>query len=301
MDEVEQERGAVGPPVAHDDVTVEVELEPLEVVRREVPDCWSRVTVAFVLARETLVAGNGRPAASSQRHPSIELLSDDRTRARVDNAERWMDEVAVLGMLEAKQLAVRGERSTEEPFQLGAPEPHRASGTVDLPCAAAVDRDVDGEALAVGDRRDDDPRRLGEPFAPAVRHAVEEERRLASVERLHVPAAGLVATLVLEPENALALERRDGIDEAHRMVGHLPSCARLGIERVDLPDAGLVGDVDGVTRSGGRPFGEIRDGGSKALFPGGRAHRGEATNRESKPPGREADGFRDFARSGRPR
>ena len=249
MDVVEQERGAVGPPVAHEDLTVEVELEPLEVARLEVPDRRPRVAVAFVVARETLVAGNGRPAASGQRHPLVELLADGRARARVDHAERWMDEVAVLRMLEAEQRAVRGERPAEESLQVDAPEPHRAIGTVDRPCGAAVDRDVDGEALAVGDRRDDDPRRLGEPFAPSVRHAVEEERRLASVERLHVPAAGLVATLVLEPENALAVERRDGVDEAHRVVGHLPARARLGIERVDLPDAGLVRDVDGVARS----------------------------------------------------
>ena len=69
VDVVEQERGAVGPPVAHEDLTVEVELEPLEVARLEVPDRGPSVAVAFVVARETLVTGHGRPAASGQRHP----------------------------------------------------------------------------------------------------------------------------------------------------------------------------------------------------------------------------------------
>ncbi len=202
-----------------------------------------------MVARETLVSGHGRPAASGQRHSLVEQLADDRAGARIDHAKRGVYEVAVLRVLEAEQRAVRGERPAEESVRFDAPEPHRAIGAVDRPCGAAVDRDVDGEALAVGDRRDDDPRRLGEPFVPSVRHAVEEERRLASVERLHVPAAGLVAALVLEPENALAVERRDGVDETHRMVGHLPALAGLGVERVDLPDAGLVRDVDGATRS----------------------------------------------------
>ena len=205
-----------------------------------------RVAVALVVARETLIAGHGRPAASGERHPLVELLADRFARARVDDAERWVDEVAVLGVLEAEQRAVRGERPAEKSPRLDAPEPHRVIGAVDRLCRAAVDRHVDGEALAIGDRRDDDPRCLREPFVPAVRHAVEEQRRLASVERLHVPAAGLVAALVLEPENAVAVERRDGVDETDGMVGHLPARAGLGVERVDLPDARLVRDVDGV-------------------------------------------------------
>ena len=190
-----------------------------------------------------------------------------------------MDEVAALPVLQAEQRAVGGERPAEESLRLSAPEPHGAVGAVDRPCGATVDRDVDGKALAVRDPGDDDPGRLGEPLAPSVRHPVEEECRLAAVEGLHVPAAGLVATLVLEPEDPFAVERRDGIDEADRVVGHLPARAGLGVQRVNLPDAGLVRHVDGVTWSGRRPLREVRDRCSKALFPCRLAHRGEATDR----------------------
>src|SRR5688572_3994513 len=96
---------------------------------------------------------------------------------------------------------------------------------------AAIEGDVDREAVAVGDRCDDDSGGLREPLAPAVRHAVEKERRLAAREGLHVPAAGLVAALVLKPENALAVQRGDGIDETHRVIRHLTTRARLTVER----------------------------------------------------------------------
>ena len=81
---------------------------------REVPEPRPLVAFPLVLECEPLVAGHGRPALGFERHPLVDLLADGVAGARVDHAERRMDEVAVLGVLEAEQRAVRGERAAEE-------------------------------------------------------------------------------------------------------------------------------------------------------------------------------------------
>ena len=85
-----------------------------------------------------------------------------------------MDEIAVLGVLEAEQRAVRREGAPQEAIPVGASEAYRRVRAVDDLGLAAVERDVDREAVAIGDRRHHDPGRLRESLVPAVRHAVEE-------------------------------------------------------------------------------------------------------------------------------
>ena len=165
-----------------------------------------------------------------------------------------MDEVAVLGMLEAEQRSVRREGAPQEAFPVGASESHRPVSPVDDLRLAALQRDVDREAVAIGDRRRHDPRRLCESLVPSMRHAVEKRRGVAAVERLHLPAAGLVAALVLEPQHTLAVEGRNGVDEPDRMSRHLATVIGVRVEGVHLPDPGLVRDVDGVPRRGRRPL-----------------------------------------------
>jgi hypothetical protein len=52
------------------------------------------------------------------------------------------------------------------------------------------------------------------------------------VERLDYPRAGFVSTLVLEPEDALAIERRKPVDDADRVVAGLAGSAGVRVERL---------------------------------------------------------------------
>ncbi len=79
--------------------------------------------------------------------------------------------------------------------------------------------------------------------------------------------AGLVAGLVLEPEDAFAVEARNRVDQPDRMVRDLPARAGVHVERVDLPAAGLVRRVDRASGSRRRPLREVRQGCTEALLP----------------------------------
>jgi len=70
-----------------------------------------------------------------------------------------------------------------------------------------------------------------------VRDAIEERSPLSSVEWLDHPMSGLVSGLVLEPQHAFAVERRQRLHESDGVVARPPGDARLGVEGVDLPAA----------------------------------------------------------------
>ncbi len=208
----EKKSGSVRPPVGDGDRPAEIDSEIRALAGREVPDPRLLISVPLVRERESRVTGDRRPAASSERHPVIEQLTDGDSGARIDDAQRRVNQVAVLGMLEAEQASVRRERSAEEATVVRACERHRFGGAVDLSRRCAVQRHMNREPVAIRDRDDDDSRRLRQPVAPAVRNALEKRLRFAAVERLHQPAARLVAGLVLKPEHAFAVEGRHGVD-----------------------------------------------------------------------------------------
>ena len=137
-----------------------------------------------------------------------------------------MDEIAVLGMLEAEQRPVRGERTPQEPTFVDAAQADRLRGAVDLARRGAFDGHVDGESVAVAQAGRDDARRLRQTFAPAVRNAIEKHARVAPAEGLHEPAPGLVAALVLEPDHALPVERGCAVHDTHRVIGDCAAARR---------------------------------------------------------------------------
>ena len=190
-----------------------------------------------------------------------------------------MDQVAVLGVLQAEMRSIRGQRAEQEAAFVDAAESNRFGGAVHLASLGSVQRDVHGKALAVAQAGSHDPLRLRQPFAPPVANAFQECAGLAAAEWLHEPAAGLVAALVLKPDDSLAVECRCSVDHAHRVIGDLAMCARAGIPRVDLPDAGLVRGEDDSVGSVRGPLREERDRGTEALLPGLEAHLREANSR----------------------
>src|SRR5205814_6009009 len=119
-----------------------------------------------------------------------------------------MNQVTVLGVLEAEQRTVGREAAARETALVDASEPNGFSGAIHLGRASTVETDVDRESVAIADAGGDDPRRLGEPFVPAVRDAFEECSSRSSEEGLHEPASGFVSGRVVEPEHAFSVERR---------------------------------------------------------------------------------------------
>ena len=181
-----------------------------------------------------------------------------------------MDEVAVLRVLEAEQRPVRREGAAEEAGLVRAPEAKGLGRAVELARGCAVERHVHREPVAVADAGDDDSRRLREALVPAVRDALEERSRLAARERLDEPLPGLVAGLVLEPEDALAVERRRAVEQADGVVRDLPARVVREIPRVHLPHAGLVRRVHDPVGGVRRPLREEPERRAEASLPGRR-------------------------------
>ena len=225
----QQERVAVGPPVSDSGRSLQSDIEVRALAGREVPDAGAIVALPLVREREPCVTGDRRPALRVERQPLVEEVSDDRAGPRIDDPQRRMDQVAVLGVLVTEQRTVARQRAAQEAAVVVPTEPHGVAGAMELMRASAVERYVDGEAVSIGGRRDDDSRSLREALVPAVRDAVEERSRLASEERLREPLAGLVAGLVLEPEHAFAVEARNRVDQPDWMVRYL--AARAGVRR----------------------------------------------------------------------
>src|SRR5207249_7094989 len=132
----------------------------------------------------------------------------------------------------------------EESTLVEAADANRLGRPVDLRCRTAVERDVDGESVAVADCRRYDPGGLGKALVPAIRNTFQKRSGLASREGLHEPATGLIAGLVLEPQDPLPVESRGSIDHADDAVGHLTTLAARRLPGIQLPDARLVGGVD---------------------------------------------------------
>src|SRR5882724_271821 len=112
-----------------------------------------------------------------------------------------MDEVTVLGVLQAEQRAVGREPAAAKAMLVDAADANGFPRSIHLHRRASPERDVDGESVEVADSRRHDPRGLREAFAPAIGYALQERLRLPSRERLHDPAARLIAGLVFEPED----------------------------------------------------------------------------------------------------
>jgi len=269
---LEQEHGAVGPPVLGEHGALEVDTEIVPLAGRKVPEPGPLVALPVVIEREALIARDRRPALRDDRRPLVEEFADRRPGAWVDHTKCGMEEIPVFSVFETEQRAVRREAPLEEAAHLHASDPERLRGDRKPSSRLVVDRDVDRESVAVADSQCDDPWCLGQALTPPMRDAFEEGLHLAPVEWLDEPASGLVAGLVFEPEDPLAVEGRRAVDQADRVIRHLAEGVRWNVPGMQLPRAGFVRRVDDGVRRLGRPLGKKRDRRAEALLPKRESH-----------------------------
>ena len=180
-----------------------------------------------------------------------------------------MDQVAVLGVLQAEERAVRGQRAAQEPSLVDAAEANRLGRAVDLAGRRSIERDVHGEPVAVAESGGDDARRLGEPLAPAVRDAVEERAR--SRRRRTAARASGPTRRRSRPGTRGRLRRRASASRRSRPTGSSVTWRRVPVSRSQAwtcQTPGLVRRVHDALRARRRPLGKERDGRAEALLPG---------------------------------
>ena len=238
-----QQGAAVGPPVLDEDTALEIHREVVPLAGLEIPDPGSLVALALVIEGQPLVARHRRPALRHQRHAVVRQLADRSPGARIDDLERRMDQVAVLGVLQAQERAVGRQRSSQESGFVDAAEANGLGRAVDLARSGSVERDIHAESVWLADPRGDDARRLSQTLVPAVRDALEQPCRLSAGERLYEPASRFGAGLVLKPEDALSVERWRAVDHANLVVRDLTTRAGVPVPCVHLPPAGLIGRI----------------------------------------------------------
>ena len=236
----------------------------------EVPDRRARVALALVVEGEPLVAGDGRPALRGQRHSLVELVADGRAGSRIEDAERRVDEVAVLGVLEAEQRAVRGEAAAQE--ALASTPPSAPIGRRGAGSAAPVRRPATRRRRSRRDPRSP-RRRFPEPARAPRSSRAERPRgsaRLASGERLHEPACP-TRRRVSSWNQSTPSPSSVGARRSGRPGGRSPAVARRSRCPACAPARRRTRSRRRRRVAGRRrPLRQIRDGRAKALLPGRR-------------------------------
>jgi hypothetical protein len=100
-----------------------------------------------------------------------------------------MNQVPVLGELDAEQRAVGGKRAAREAALVDAPEANGFRRAVHLFGTLSVASDVEREPVEVADGGGAEPGSLREPFVQSDRTPHEEGMGFSAGERLHEPAA----------------------------------------------------------------------------------------------------------------
>jgi hypothetical protein len=255
----QQQRAGVGPPVGHLDLAGEVDVQVDALAATGVPDGGPQAPGPLVQQRQPPVARHRREAGGEQAVAlAVPQVGDRRHRLGVEGAQRRVQVVAVLGVVDHQQAAVAGHVG-----QL-----HHLAVAVQLGGAAAELADAHREAVPA--RQPDRHPALGaerEPGAPGRLHVGQQRRDLAAVERLLQPAADLVALGVLEPDDLRAVGGHRARHHAGGVLGDLAVPAAGAVPGVDLPGARQVRGVDEVLGSVERPPRQGERGGAVALLP----------------------------------
>ena len=121
-----EERGGVGPPSHGEDPAGQIDVQVSAVAAAHVPDRGPLERPQFAREGESLVPRHRRPRDGVEVAALVLELADHLARARVEHPERRMQEVAVLGVLDAHEGAVGGEPAAEPRLQ----RPHPGRGLV---------------------------------------------------------------------------------------------------------------------------------------------------------------------------
>ena len=233
----EQERGPVRPPVGRLDEAVQLEAQLHDVPGPGVPDGGPALALALVADGHALIAGDRRPREGCEIEALVAELSDGRPRARVDDAQRLVQQVAVLGVLDADERLVRGQPGLLDAACGDARRPGEADRfgvTMEQPRGGAKARrlgDPDREAVHPADRRDRALPAEGEALVPARWEALERvglgtAHRQPTLERgAHEPAR-LVAGEVAEPDDTRPVSADVAAEHAHGLIGDAPAGPR---------------------------------------------------------------------------
>ncbi len=162
-------------------------------------------------------------------------LAEGLARSRIDHPKGRVDEVAVLGVLEAQHRAVGRESGPVEPGSFGSPQPRGLLGSIELLRRFVPHGGVDGESISVAHSHRIEARRLGKALVPPRREEIEERAALPAVEWLVEPASGLVAGLVLEPQDPVPVDRGSAGDHPNGVIGDPAPRAGGAVPRMDLP------------------------------------------------------------------
>ena len=145
----DQQRGAVRIPVHREHVAGEVRhLQVPPRAGREVPDRRPFVGPAFVQERQPLITGHRGPRDGVQAATVVLLVADGVACSNVEDAHRVVQDVAVLGVSDAHQRAVR--RQAADALRPFASHPGGLVVQVDAPGGLAAGGDVCGVAVVVG-------------------------------------------------------------------------------------------------------------------------------------------------------
>ena len=257
LDQVAQQQGrGVGPPVLdHHRSAERSQVEASALLGGQIPHGGAHLAGGLLDDGQPRVSRDRGPAAGLQGLAGVVQLCEHGARPRVDDAQRGVDQVAVFGMLQTEQRAVRGEGGAVEYDALralGGAQPHGLGGAIQLLGGFAIEGGVDDEPVPVAHARRCDSRRLGQAFGPSEWQPVEQRLGGTALERLAEPPAGFVPGLVLEPQHAPPVERRRAAVHADRVVGDAAPGTGGAVPRVDLPHAALGGGQD---QSVGEPRG----------------------------------------------
>ena len=253
----------MGPPSHGEDPARQIDVQVSAVAAAHVPDRGPLERPQFAREGESLVPRHRRPRDGVEVAALVLELADHLARARVEHPERRMQEVAVLGVLDAHEGAVGGEPAAEPRLQ--RPHPGRGLVVCEDP-GGAVPLDQVGPVGAADlhrDRRDPGFERV--PHEPPFRQRREDGLGPASRERHRHQQAALVPGRVAPPRDPVA-GKHPGHLHPDRFIAHLPPRA--------------VGQVVGPRLVTAAAVGHDREVVGRAVVPRGEADlgRGEATH-----------------------
>ncbi len=261
----DQQAGAVRIPLGAD-VAGQLQGEVGLLARRHVPHQGLPAAPALVADEQAGVAVDRREAQDLQAQLLPAALGvvqlGDLAAVAAQDAQRRVHRVAVLGVLDRDQGAVVGEVA----------DARRLAVPVDLRRGLARVREVDGRTVLV--RRAADHRRAPVP-------AEGEARRVGGVQAGHgrlvraareglaPPDAELVAVLVVEPPDPLAVGREHAVRRAVGPVRDLALLAARAVPGVQLVRPRRVRHEQGAVRGVLGPVGQRHPRRPEPLLPVG--------------------------------
>src|SRR3990172_7249619 len=189
-----------------------------------------------------------------------------QSRARppreVDDAQRWMPAVAVLGVANAEERLVAREPTYPRALPVGVEQIRGFAMTRQVDRVSRLGRCAEHHKRP----RDRQPGTVRRPDLGRDGFA------RAALKRLDDPATKLTPPIIVEPTNPPPLRIELPAQRPRGSVGHLPVRLSAPVPGVDLPLSTGIGGVDQAPRVIPRPTRQSGARGAETPTPGGFAH-----------------------------